>query len=55
MGYAMNAVHIFDLIKILTKNKISKVLNIFELKKLKNPRGKKFSDFSGRLIGETKK
>ena len=50
----MNAVHVFDLIKILTKNKISKVLNIFETKKTKNPRGKKFSDFSGRLIGETK-
>ena len=45
MGYAMNAVHIFDLIKILTKNKISKVLNIFETKKTKNPRGKNFQIF----------
>jgi len=54
MGYAMNGVHVFDLIKIITKSKISKVLNLFESKKTKNPRGKIFSDFSGRLIGETK-
>ncbi|RPG63846.1 MAG: gfo/Idh/MocA family oxidoreductase [Flavobacteriaceae bacterium TMED238] len=54
IGYAMNGVHVFDLIQILTRSKISKVLNFFDLKKTKNPRGRKFNDFSGRLIGETK-
>ena len=54
MGYSMNGVHIFDLIQILTKSKISKVLNFFDSKKTKNPRGRKFNDFSGRLIGETR-
>ena len=54
MGYAMNAVHVFDLIAILAKSKISKVFNLFDTKKTKNPRGRNFFDFSGRLIGETK-
>ncbi len=54
MGYSMNGVHVFDLIQILTRSKISKVLNFFDLKKTKNPRGRMFNDFSGRLIGETK-
>ena len=53
MGFAMNAIHIFDLIHILSNGKITKVLNFFDKENTKNPRGKKFSDKSGRLIGET--
>ncbi len=54
MGLAMNGVHIFDLVKILTNEKIEKITSFLDKKVSTNPRGKKFKDRSGVVIGQTK-
>ena len=55
MGLSMNGVHFFEIFNYLTKNPISVVSAEIDKKILINPRGKKFKDNSGLIIGKNKK
>ena len=55
MGLSMNGVHFFEIFNYLTKNPINVVSAEIDKKVENNPRGKKFKDNSGLVIGKNEK
>ena len=55
VGIAMVGIHFIEAFLHLTKSKILKVYGNLEKNKFVNPRGRKFKDYNGCIIGENKK
>ena len=54
IGLAMNGIHFFDIFKKLSGNKLNLVCASLDKKLSTNPRGKKFKDTSGIILGKNK-
>ena len=52
VGIAMVAIHFIETFLFMTKSKITKIYGKLTKNKMMNPRGKKFKDYNGYIVGE---
>lgn len=52
IGIAMVAIHIIETFLFMTKSKIKNIYGKLKKNKMINPRGKKFKDYNGYIVGE---